>query len=69
VVGHDIVDLIEETSHAETPLEDLRRRGLEFVRYERADVRDGRSTVALGPGWAAWFADPATGAIGVLKYR
>jgi hypothetical protein len=32
-------------------------------------VRDGRSTVALGPGWAAWFADPATGAIGVLKYR
>ena len=69
MVGHDTVDPIEKSSHAKAPLEDVRRRGLEFVRHERADMRDGWSTVALGPGWAACFADPATGAIGVLRYR
>jgi hypothetical protein len=62
-----MADLIE----GETPaaLEDGRRRGLELVEYELHDVRGGRLTVELERGWAAWFADPATNALGVLQYR
>ena len=33
------------------------------------DVQAGRLTVELGPGWAAWFVDPAANALGVLQYR
>jgi hypothetical protein len=68
VLCADIADLIEgETQPA--ALEDGRRRGLELVEYELQDVRGGRLTVELEPGWAAWFADPAANALGVLQYR
>jgi hypothetical protein len=50
-------------------LEDLRRKGLELVEYELRHVQAGGLTVELGPGWAAWFVDPATNELGVLRYR
>ena len=67
--GHDIANPTDTRSRAAAPLEDPRRRGLELVRYRRAEVQDGRLTVELGPAWAAWFADPARNVIGVLQYR
>jgi hypothetical protein len=69
VLRADIGDLIEGETGPSTPLVDPRRRGLELAGYELQDVRAGRLTVELGPGWAAWFADPATNELGVLQYR
>jgi hypothetical protein len=68
VLGADIADPIERVPET-APFEDMRCRGLELVEYELQDVQGGRLTVELGPGWAAWFADPATNALGLLQYR
>jgi hypothetical protein len=69
VLCADIADLIEGETRPPTPLVDPRRKGLERAGYELHDVRTGRLTVELGPGWAAWFVDPATNELGVLQYR
>jgi len=44
------------------------RQAIFRVHLAKADVRAGRLTVELGPGWAAWFVDPATNELGVLPH-
>jgi hypothetical protein len=69
VLCADIGDLIAGVTDSAAPPEDPRRGGLELAEYELRAVRAGRLTIELGPGWAAWFVDPAANALGVLQYR